>query len=98
LISSFLKKFWLEDERIQTTFNFDDLVKSHEMVIASASEAILFLSVPENTRLLRRPAKAELLAMTEYRLFTNPSILASIILIANLKKMKSFVNLFQRRP
>ncbi len=54
---------------------FDGLAKSHAGVIASASEAILFLEVPENTRLLRRPAKAELLAMTEYGLFTNPSIL-----------------------
>ena len=40
------------------SFKFD-LVKSHERVIASASEAISFLQVPENTRLLRRPAKAD---------------------------------------
>ena len=54
---------------------FDGLAKSHARVIASASEAILFLEGSENTRLVRRPAKAELLAMTEYGLFTNASIL-----------------------
>ena len=55
---------------------FDGLAKSHARVIASvAKQSILFLEGSENTRLVRRPAKAELLAMTEYGLFTNPSIL-----------------------